>query len=120
MAQGRLINLLFHSFEFSSEYSTIKSHLILTKSKRVLSRGISKGMIEPSEYKIQRLCPFLSLNRREVVMSPSVHTIATSEVVVIFTSRLKRGNYGAFSSPTCNAFNSHFDNSLRLKRCLQS
>ena len=38
--------------------------------------------------------------------------------LVIFTSCLKRGNYGAFSS--LNAFNSHFDNSLCLKRCLQS
>ena len=75
-------------------------------------------MIEPLEYKIQLLCPFLSLNRREVVMSPSVPTSATSEVMVIFTSRLKRCNYGAFSSP--NAFNSPFDNSSRLKRCLQS
>ena len=59
-----------------------------------------------------------TVNSREVVMSPSVHTIATSEVVVIFTSCLKRGNYGTFSIP--NDFNSHFDNSLCLKWCLQS
>ena len=58
------------------------------------------------------------LNRCEVVMSPSVHTIATLEMVVVFISRLKRGNYCSFSR--CNALNSHFDNSTRLKRHLQS
>ena len=36
--------------------------------------------------------------------------------MVIFTGRLKRGNYGSFCSP--NAFNSHFDNSVWLKGCL--
>ena len=45
--------------------------------------------------------------------SPSAHTIATSKVAVIFTSRLKRGIYGSFCSPY--AFNSDFDNSTRLK-----
>ena len=45
-------------------------------------------------------------------MSPCAHTIATSEVVVIFTSDLKRGNYSSFSSPS--AFNNDFDNSTNV------
>ena len=38
--------------------------------------------------------------------------IATSKGVVIFNSCLKRGNYGPFCSPTCNAFTCSFDNSI--------
>ena len=60
-AQDNLIKPFFHSLiELASESSTIKSHLILTESKWVLSKGISEGaFIEPSRYKIQRLCPSL-------------------------------------------------------------
>ena len=39
-----------------------------------------------------------------------------TEVVLILTGRLKRCNYGPICSP--NAFNSDFDNSTWLKRCL--
>ena len=46
----------------------------------------------------------------------SAHSVATSKVAVIFTGRLKRGNYGSFCSP--NIFKSDFDNSVRLKDCL--
>ena len=38
------------------------------------------------------------------------------KVAVIFTGRLKRGNFGSLCSP--NAFDGDFDNSTQLKRCL--
>ena len=49
---------------------------------------------------------------------PSAHNIATAKVAIIFTGRLKRGNYGPYCSP--NPFNGDFDNSAGLKRCLSS
>ena len=59
-AQDSLIKPFFHSFELVSESCAIKSHLILTESKWVLSKGMSEGaFIEPSGYKIQRLCSSL-------------------------------------------------------------
>ena len=39
-----------------------------------------------------------------------------TELVLIFTGRLKKCNYGPICSP--NSFNSDFDNSTWLKRCL--
>ena len=43
-AQDSIIKPLFHSFEFASESFAVKSQLILTEVKWVLSKGMSEGI----------------------------------------------------------------------------
>ena len=67
-ALDSLIKPLFHSFEFACESSAIKSHLLLTASKRALSKAMSEGINRAFRVHNPAVMPISEI-RREVVMS---------------------------------------------------